>query len=317
MDDNQVDRLMRRLRLRHIELLVALGDLPTLHAAAQRLSLSQPAVSKMLREVEEVFDAVLFDRTKSGVHANTLGIVAVRWARIIFHDVQAATEELAVVKGGSGSLLRLGTISVTSIVPDAIVNLRKSVPTAVVHIREGAVDVLIDRLLTGELDCVFGALAPVLLGRADVASLHARTVYEDRLCIVASPRHRLASARRLSWVDLEEESWVLPPHPTVVRQTFIAAHLQRGLRLPRTAVETLSPVTVWSLVRSDRNLLGLVRSEQFRGAHGTNPLIELPVSPVVQLPPLSLFTRRSRAAETPLVERFYAALMEESASRPH
>ena len=46
--------LLRRLRLRHLELLTVLRDLPTVRGAARRLNLSQPAVSKMLREIEDV-----------------------------------------------------------------------------------------------------------------------------------------------------------------------------------------------------------------------------------------------------------------------
>ena len=45
--------LLRRLRLRHLELLTVLRDLPTVRGAARQLNLSQPAVSKMLREIEE------------------------------------------------------------------------------------------------------------------------------------------------------------------------------------------------------------------------------------------------------------------------
>ncbi|MBM3353812.1 MAG: LysR family transcriptional regulator [Betaproteobacteria bacterium] len=64
--------VLRRLRLRHLELLTVLRDQPTVRGAARRLSLSQPAVSKMLREIEDVFGARLFDRSRSGVAARMI-----------------------------------------------------------------------------------------------------------------------------------------------------------------------------------------------------------------------------------------------------
>ncbi|TAM53956.1 MAG: LysR family transcriptional regulator, partial [Burkholderiaceae bacterium] len=57
------DYLVRRLRLRHLELLVALAEAGTMRGAAERLHLSQPAISKMLNEIESGFGVRLFDRS--------------------------------------------------------------------------------------------------------------------------------------------------------------------------------------------------------------------------------------------------------------
>src|SRR5690606_16992940 len=189
---------------------------------------------------------------------------------------------------------RLGTVSVTALVPQAITLLRRSVPDAIVQIREGPVDILVERLLSGELDCVVGALDPGFLGRPEMKDLAASTVLEDRLCIVASPRHPMAKARRLSWADVAAEPWVLPPSETVLRSAFSATFLQHGLASPRPTVETLSPITLAALVREDPGLLGVLRNEQIRTEQGYRMLAELAVLPVAPLPPFSLFTRRKR-----------------------
>ncbi len=68
--------MVRRLRLRHFELLVELAGSPTMRGAAQHLNLSQPAISKMLVEIEEAFGARLFDRSRQGVRPNAFGIAA-------------------------------------------------------------------------------------------------------------------------------------------------------------------------------------------------------------------------------------------------
>ncbi|MDZ4357475.1 MAG: LysR family transcriptional regulator [Variovorax sp.] len=302
------DRLMRRLRLRHIELLAVLGQVPTMHAASLKLNLSQPAISKMLREIEEAFGSALFERSKSGVKPNAMGKVAVRRASVIRHELAATAQEIDLAQNGAGPLLRLGALSVTSVVPAAIVRLRRAVPGVIVHLREGPVDILIGRLLVGELDCVVGALAPGILSTSEMKHLAVQTISKERLCVVSAPDHELASGKRLTWATLHGSPWVLPPSETLVRQTFIAAHMQMGLIVPSATVESLSPVTLSALVRTDRQLLGLMRSEQMHGEQEHIGLVELPVRPVFPLPSLSLFRRKSVSDSAPLVDRFLLSL---------
>jgi len=302
--------LLRRLRLRHIELLDVLAEEPTIRAAAMRLNLSQPAVSKMLREVEEAFGARLFERSKAGVRPTSIGIAAVRRARLIRHEVEGCAEEIAALRDGGGPLLRLGTVSVTSIVPEAVVKLRRRVPTAIVHISEAPVDTLLARLLAAELDCVFGALSPDLRGSPVVHDLIPEIVYRDRICVVASDRSPLSRKRRFRWQDLARQNWVLPPLSTVVRQTLVAMYVGHGIEPPFASVETMSPVTMSALVRADPELIGIMRDEQVRREREFPGLVVLPVRPIAELPPLSLFTRKTRDGSSPLVSQFSQALKE-------
>lgn len=299
---------MRRLRLRHIELLDALGKLPTMHAAAQHMNLSQPAVSKMLREIEEAFDERLFDRSRSGVVPSAAGLVAIRWAQVMSNEVSVAAEEIVLTRGGIGQLLSVGSLSVTSILPAAIATMRRTVPGIVIQLREGPVDILVERLLAGEIDCVVGALAPRLLGGNELKNVVVKTVADDSVCVVASSRNRFAKSKRLSWSDVAAEDWVLPPKVTMVRQAFIANYMQRSLSVPEAAVETLSPVTLSALVRTDSSLLGLMRLEQLRAETTSTSLSKLAVGPTILLPPLSMFSRRVRSA-SPLIDRFFEALV--------
>ena len=145
------DYLLRRLRVRHLQLLAILDDSGSVRSAADELNLSQPAVSKMLAEVESAFGHRLFDRGRRGVVANTHGRAAVHRARVVLNELQGAAHELQGMRGGGG-LLRLGTLSVTDIVPAAVVRLRQRLPGSRVQIREGRVQELIAALLDGVLD---------------------------------------------------------------------------------------------------------------------------------------------------------------------
>jgi DNA-binding transcriptional LysR family regulator len=302
------DRLLRRLRLRHVELLDLLGTLSNMRVAAERMNLSQPAVSKMLREVESAYGTTLFLRSKAGVQPTPAGVVAIRQARVIRNEIEVTGIAVDAAIAGRGSLLRVGTFAAVSVVPSAILRLRKSLPQAEVHLREGPPAALIELLLRNEIDCAVTALPSTTVGDEVLGRLRLRAFADDRLCIIASNKHALAGRRRIAWSELEKCPWVLPPQEAMLRQAFVGACLQNQLPPPAPAIETLSPLTLQRLVRSDRALLGVTRVEQLRAELSVAELVDLPVLPRVPLPPMSLVTRRTQGLEAPLIEPFYQAL---------
>lgn len=206
-----VDYLVRRLRLRHLELLVALAETGTTRGAADRLHLSQPAISKMLNEIEGGFGARLFDRSHQGVQANAFGVAAVYRARVILSELARAQDEIDALRAGAAAVLRVGAPSVTVTVPAAVVLLRARMPAASVQIREGRVSELIERLLDGELDCVFGAVTPQLLSSDLLPLLQSELLLKDQLCVLAAASNVNVRRRGLRWADLRSAQWVAPP----------------------------------------------------------------------------------------------------------
>lgn len=302
------DYLVRRLRLRHLELLVALAEAGTLRAAATRLHLSQPALSKMLAETEAGFGARLFERSPQGVAANALGQAAVYRARVILGELARGKDEVEALRTGASGVLRIGTLSVTAAVPRAVVLLRRRLPGARVQIHEARVRELIQRLLDGELDCVFGAITPELLVSDLLPLLRPEVLLEDELCVLCGAEHPLARSRRVRWADLHASPWVAPPKDTLVRQALMTAFLNDGLEPPEPAIEVLSSVTLGSVLRMDPALLGAARLEHTRDELARGGLHRVAVAPVVRLPSLGLYTRRDVEAPPPLVQAFGEAI---------
>lgn len=302
------DYLVRRLRLRHLELLVALAEAGTMRAAAVRLHLSQPALSKMLGEVETGFGARLFERSPQGLAANALGGAVVYRARVILGELARGKDEVDVLRTGATGVLRVGTLSVTAAVPRAVVQLRQRLPGARVQIHEGRVRELIQRLLDGELDCVFGAITPELLTSDLLPLLRPEVLLQDELCVLCAAGHPLARRRRLRWTDLHGLPWVAPPKDTLVRQALMTAFLNEGLQPPEPAIEVLSSVTVGSVLRMDPTLLGAVRFEHARDELDRGGVRRVTVTPAVPLPSIGLYTRRASEGPAPLVQAFAAEI---------
>ncbi|MFI4926371.1 MAG: LysR family transcriptional regulator [Burkholderiales bacterium] len=297
------DYLVRRLRLRHLEMLVALADAGTMRAAATRLHLSQPALSKMLGEVETGFGARLFERSPQGLAANALGTAATYRARVMLAELARGKEDVDALRSGAVGILRVGTLSVTAAVPQAVVQLRRKVPGVRVQIQEGRVRDMVRMLLDGELDCVFGAITPELLTSDLLALLRPEVLLQDELCVLTAGTVG-ARGRKPGWRDLQAMPWVAPPKDTLVRQAFMTAFLNQGLQPPEPAIEVLSSVTVGSVLRMDPSLLGAVRFEHARDELARGGVNRLLAKPVVLLPALGLYTRRATGGPAPLVQAF-------------
>lgn len=310
-----LDQVVRRLRLRHLELLVALAGTGTMRAAAGHLHLSQPAISKMLIEAEEAIGARLFERSRQGVRPTAAGLAAVHRARVVLGELAHACDEIDALRGGASAVLRVGSFSVTTALPAAVVRLRRRLPGAAVHIHEGRVNELIQRLLEGDLDCVFGALTTEMLTGDRLRLLQSEVLLPDRLCVLAAAANPLARRRRLHWTDLRAAHWVTPPRQTLVRQAFMTAFLNEGVDPPEPVIEAVSSVTIGAVLRLDPGLLCAVRFEHARDEVGRGGVLRLAVKPEIELPPLGLFTRRSEV-EPPAVVREFAKALRRTGAAP-
>lgn len=306
-----VSYAVRRLRLRHLELLVALQETGTVRGSAVRLHLSQPAISKMLGEIEEAFEARLFERSHQGVQANAFGAAAVYRARIVLSELGRVTDDIAALRAGANTVLRVGAPSVTATVPAAIATLRMRMPGAAVHIIEGRVGELIQRLLDGDLDCVFGAVTPELLSSNLLSFLQSEVMIEDELCVLASATNAFTRQRTLRWSDLSAAQWVAPPKDTLVRQAFMTAFLNDGVEPPEPVIEAISSVTVGAVLRMDTSLLCAVRFEHARDEVARGDVRRVEVQPAIQLPSLGLFSRRGLFPQSVAIQEFALAIREE------
>jgi DNA-binding transcriptional LysR family regulator len=311
---DRADYLVRRLRLRHLELLLALAETGSVRGAAGRLNLSQPAISKMLGEIEGGFAVRLFERSHQGVQANAFGSAAIHRARVILNELERAKEDIDALRTGAAAVLRIGAPSVTAAVPAAIVQLRVRMPAASVHIREGRVRELIQRLLDGELDCVFGAITPEVLASDLLPFLQSEVLLADQLSVLAADSNATARRRGLRWADLRPARWVTPPKDTLVRQAFMTAFLNDGVEPPEPEIEVMSSVTIGTLLRMDPSVLCAVRFEHARDEVARGGVRRVAVSPTIPLPSMGLFTRRGVVAQPAVVQEFARALRKVGAS---
>ena len=147
-----------RLKLRHLTLLQSLDRHRSLSRVAADLGLSQPAITKALREIEDLFMARLFERTSRGLTATAAGQAALRLAQVTLADVESTAEVLTAIDTGLIDRVRLG---ITPQVPEGLLNaalthLLGQSPRVAVLSKEGTTDELVAALSAREIDCAIG-----------------------------------------------------------------------------------------------------------------------------------------------------------------
>src|SRR5437764_1105661 len=101
-------RIRRRLKMRDLDTLLAVAHWGSMAKAAVQLSVSQPAVSKAIADIELTLGVRLFDRSAQGVEATLFGRALLKWAAAVFDDVRQGVNEIAFLADPTSGELRIG-----------------------------------------------------------------------------------------------------------------------------------------------------------------------------------------------------------------
>jgi DNA-binding transcriptional LysR family regulator len=239
--------ITRKFRLRHVELIAELYDCRSILKASRRLSLTQPTLTKALRDVESTLGVRLFERSNRGLEPTPYGEIFARHAKIVLAQLRHAAEELESLRAGYSGRVTVGTLlaASASILPEAIARLKKQRPAVAISVVVGTYDILMPSLLVGDLDMVLGRLPEEGRSRALVYE----EFYAEPICVVTRRGHPLSRKRRLALRDLANEAWLLPLPETALRRQIERAFVEAGAQLPRNVIESVSILTNRALLR--------------------------------------------------------------------
>ena len=293
-----------RLRMRHLEMLVALGEHASIHKVSRELNMSQPAASKLLREIERAFGVPLFERTRRGVAPNRYGEAVVERARVMLGILDGTRDTLAAIAGGLSGAVNVGVSAVAApvLLPRALMLLRERGLGGRVRVEEGSAELLLGSLRRGALDCILGRLPE----EGELADLSVEPLYEEPIVIAAGPDLPLARRRRIAWADAADCEWILPSPAAPLRRVLQAWFARLALPVPRCRFESVSILANVTAVRESQALvvmpggvaehysrLGLVRV--------------LPLSIESALPPVAVILRKGEP-RTAALEAFLEAV---------
>lgn len=300
-----IDRVLRsNLKLKHLQLLVALDQFRHLGRAAEFLALTQPAVSKTLAEVERLFGLQLFVRSTRGTEPTAYGMTVLRFARSVLADYDRTRDEIAAVASGAAGRVSVGAMVVAMpvLLAQAVARLKQASSLTTVSVEEGDLTRLLPRLRQGELDLFVGRLEP---GYAS-PDLVTEPLYDEPMCVAVAPTHALARRRKPAWADLARLPWVVPPAWASSRIKLNQQFYKAGLNPPVDLVETASFLGTLSFLQQRGAAVFWARSvAQHMQAQGLARV--LPLTLPIELPPVGMITLRSRS-RTPACEQLMECL---------
>lgn len=243
------DALARGLQLRHLRCLVVVAQERHLARAAARLSVSQPAVSKTLAELEALAGEPLVERASTGRRSirglTPTGERLLLHARAALDAVQAGAAALRPGEATRAERLRLGLLpsAARSLVADALVQLQIRSPWLVLDVRTATNDSLLDDLRAGTVDMVIGRMSDPRL----MEGLAFELLRIEPLVLVVAQGHAQAG-RRPGLAALRSLPWVVYPEGTAPRHHTESLFSDRGLGLPDALLQTLDPALARSVV---------------------------------------------------------------------
>lgn len=241
-----VERISTRLKLKQLRLLVAIAEHNSILHAAQDICISQPAATKLLKDLESDFNVCLFNRTNRGVVPTQFGEALVKHGKLVLAQISAAAQELDDLNEGLGGRVVVGTLLAASaqILPCAIKSLREQRSKVSVVVRDGTNDFLMPLLRSGELDMVVGRL-PEFRYREELIR---EILCDERIVVVCRKSHPLIRHDSVSFAEMSRYQWILPPAQTTLRRQIDKAFLDQGFFPPSHLVECVSFLTNRSLL---------------------------------------------------------------------
>lgn len=288
---NSPSQIKNRLRMRHLQLLYLLSKAGSLRKAAESLALTQPAVTKALHELEDVIGETLFKRTSQGIVANALGEAAMRYATLVFADLDGFHEELDALMSGNLGKIRIGAMGSLAgrLIPRAIIRLQQSHPKLGIVVTIDTSDVLLQALDRGQLDLL---VARIPVGW-DRNALDFEPFGEEFIQVVARKEHPEMGRDDVSLVKLREYPWVVQSQPTPLREIFNQIFREAQLQPPMQLVETASTTLTFSLVQQT-NTIAMMPMSLLDFYRSIGMLERLPIPLSVHLTNYGLISRKNR-----------------------
>jgi DNA-binding transcriptional LysR family regulator len=276
------------LRMRHLDVLLAVAAEGSMQRAAQRVHLTQPAISKLVREMEEMFGAQLFDRSKRGVVLTESGRALAARAEYLRNEIDRAREEVAAIGRGTLGALRIGALPVAEsrLLPQSLMALRKIAPQLQIRVQEGTTASLLDQLRRGEIDCVIGRLDSHATGR----DLQTERLVKLPTRIVVRRQHPLAGRRRVTPEQLAAYPWILPQAGAPIRIVIEGVFSEAGLAPPAPLVESAMIRLNFELVRAS-DMIGVMPDDAAQTYAAARSLAILPFELGDRLPFVGVTTR--------------------------
>jgi LysR family transcriptional regulator of gallate degradation len=242
--------------VRHLRNLLAVIEEGSLGRAAQRLNISQPALTKSVKRLEEQLGIPLFDRDSRGMKPTFFAESLKGYAKAACIGVAEAEKQIeALRKGTEGTITIAGPpVIMTELLPEVLMRIALERPKLQVRVLSQNKG-LFTELLDGKSSLVIA----MLYNEIPKQGLATQWLFDDRLVLAMRPDHPLGKRRKIKPGDLLNQKWVFSENDNWSQRRLKLYFEQDGLTLPRAQVETRDPAVTKSLIMISDHIAMLAR----------------------------------------------------------
>ena len=194
-----------QLELRHFNYFLAVAEELHFRKAAEKLFISQPGLSRQIKQMEEILDTSLFIRDKKKVTLTTAGVYLKGEVEYLLNHLELTQKQLKTIAEGNLGEVRIGFLgsAMQEVIPKLLLQLKKSSSGIKTSLEEFSNHAQVDAILKDKLDIGFVRLARVPKG------IQIAPVHEDSFSVVLPKNHNLNSKNFKHMGQLKDEDFIL------------------------------------------------------------------------------------------------------------
>ncbi|HWE76612.1 MAG TPA: LysR family transcriptional regulator [Stellaceae bacterium] len=225
------DRIERRIKLRDLNVLIALAHHGSMAKAARHLATSQSVVSKAVADLERILNVRLFDRDAHGVELTMYGRALLDRGIAVFDELKQGALDIEFLADPTVGEVRIGCTDwiEAGLVSVVIEKLSRKYPRIVFHVGHAHTATTDYRDLRDRSFDLVIARIPSPFNEKD---LDAEILFDEPIFVVAGSNSKWARRRKIALAELIDEPWLLTPPNTLPRSLVEEAFNAHGLAVP-------------------------------------------------------------------------------------
>jgi LysR family pca operon transcriptional activator len=286
-----------RIKYRHLQTFVEVARQRSVVKAADSLHISQPAVTKTIRELEDVLKVELFERDGRGIRITKPGEVFLRHATASLTALRQGIDSVSQEQLDSVPPVRIGALPTVStrIMPRAMELFLAEGTRSRIKIVTGENAVLLEQLRTGDLDLVVGRLAPP----EKMTGFSFEHLYSEQVLFIVRAEHPLLTERGPIFASLGDYPVLMPTRGSIIRPFVEQFLIANGAGPLSNQVETVSDSFGRAFVRSS-DAIWIISSGVVAGDIEDGVLAALPLDTTETRGPVGLTLRTDATPSLPM-----------------
>jgi len=287
-----------RIKFRHLQTFLEVARQKSVMKAAAILHISQPAVTKTIREMENELGVAVFERDGRGIRITRYGEVFLRHAGAAITALRQGIDSVSNERSGQGVPVRIGALPTVStrVMPQAISLFLNEKTQSRIKIVTGENSVLLEQLRLGDLDLVVGRLA----APEKMTGFSFEHLYSEQVVFAVSARHPLLDSQEDIFAHLAEFPVLMPTRASIIRPFVDRFLIANGVATLPTQIETVSDAFGRAFVRAN-NAVWIISSGVVANDVEDGTLALLPIDTSETRGPVGLTMRADITPSLPLM----------------